>query len=303
MPLFGTGATAANPAVTLSPTSLTFSSQTVSTPSAAQAVTLTNSGNAVLTVGSIAVSGANAGDFAQTNTCSGSLTAGANCAISVVFTPTTSGSRSAQIIISDNASGSAQQVGLTGTGVSAASPDFAVSVAPQSATLSPGQSSPFALSVLASGGFSQSVTFACGGLPAGGSCSFSPATVTPSGNAASKTTLTIATTASVGVLLGIPRVDRPMLFETAASLLVFFVLLFLYRRRTAFGRQMTCTTQPALLFLLILFLALASLAGCASSSSGSPSKTAGTPAGTYSVAVTASSGALTHQVVLSLTVN
>jgi len=94
-----------------------------------------------------------------------------------------------------------------------------------------------------------------------------------------------------------------MLFETAASLLVFFVLLFLYRRRTAFGRQMTCTTQPALLFLLILFLALASLAGCASSSSGSPSKTAGTPAGTYSVAVTASSGALTHQVVLSLTVN
>ncbi|MGO8790036.1 MAG: beta strand repeat-containing protein [Terriglobia bacterium] len=112
--LTGTGTASG---VSLSPTSLTFGSQSVGVASTSQSVTLTNTGNASLTLTSISVTGTNAGDFAQTNTCGTSVAANGSCAISVTFTPAASGSRSASISIADNAtSGSPQTVSLTGTG-------------------------------------------------------------------------------------------------------------------------------------------------------------------------------------------
>src|SRR5207248_1952863 len=107
----------AAPAVSLSPTSLSFGNQNINTTSAAQTVTLTNSGGGSLTISSIAVTGTNAGDFAQTNNCPSTLAAGASCTISVTFTPTASGTRSASVSITDNAAGSPQSVSLSGSGV------------------------------------------------------------------------------------------------------------------------------------------------------------------------------------------
>ena len=98
--------------VSLSSTSLTFASQLVGSTSAAQTVTLNNTGNAALSVTSIAASG----DYAQTNTCGTSVAAGANCTISVTFTPTATGSRTGAVTINDNAAGSPHIVSLTGTG-------------------------------------------------------------------------------------------------------------------------------------------------------------------------------------------
>ncbi len=118
--LSGSGTTALAPAVSLSPTSLSFGDQQVNTTSAASTVTLTNSGNAALIINSIGLSGPNRGDFAQSNTCpssSSTLAAGASCTINVTFTPTATGSRSANVTITDNASGSPQSVALSGTGV------------------------------------------------------------------------------------------------------------------------------------------------------------------------------------------
>ena len=115
--LSGTGtATAAN----LSPTSLTFASQAVGTTSAAEAITLTNSGNAALTISSIALTGANPGDFTQNTACGNSVAAGANCAITVTFTPSASGAATASLSVADNVSGSPQTVSLSGTGKSTA---------------------------------------------------------------------------------------------------------------------------------------------------------------------------------------
>jgi hypothetical protein len=116
--LSGTGVTAA-PAVTLSPTTLGFGQQPLGTTSAAQNVTLTNSGSAALTINSIGLTGANAGDFGQTNTCPlspSTLGIGASCTISATFTPTAVGSRAASVSISDNAAGSPHTVALSGTG-------------------------------------------------------------------------------------------------------------------------------------------------------------------------------------------
>jgi hypothetical protein len=110
------------PGVSLSPSSLTFSSQNLGTTSATQAVTLTNTGNATLSVTSIALTGADSGDFAQTNTCGSSVSAGANCQINVTFSPTAIGTRTGSVTITDNATGSPQTVSLTGTGMSPPTP-------------------------------------------------------------------------------------------------------------------------------------------------------------------------------------
>jgi len=104
------------PAVTLGSSKLTFASQTIGITTAAQSVTLTNSGTGPLTIASIAIGGADKGDFAQTNTCGASLAAAAHCSISVTFKPTAAGSRSAAVNITDNAAGSPQSVALSGTG-------------------------------------------------------------------------------------------------------------------------------------------------------------------------------------------
>jgi ASPM-SPD-2-Hydin domain-containing protein len=98
--------------VSLSPTSLTFASQAVGTSSAAQTVTLTNTGTASLSISSIVASA----QYAQTNTCGSSVAAGANCTISVTFTPSATGSQPGTITVTDNATGSPQTVSLTGTG-------------------------------------------------------------------------------------------------------------------------------------------------------------------------------------------
>jgi hypothetical protein len=113
LPLSGTGTA---PAVTLTPASLVFGSQLVGTTSASQPSTLRNSGTAPLTIASIAVGGANAGDFGQTNDCPASLAANATCTITVTFSPSATGPRAASVQIADNAAGSPQALGLSGTG-------------------------------------------------------------------------------------------------------------------------------------------------------------------------------------------
>jgi len=105
------------PVVNLSPPSLMFGRQLTGTTSVARSETLANVGNASLSISGIAIGGANPGDFAQTNTCGSSLAVAANCTISVTFTPSAGGSRSASLNVTDNASGSPQVVSLTGTGV------------------------------------------------------------------------------------------------------------------------------------------------------------------------------------------
>jgi len=113
--LSGTGVSS-GPNVTLSPTSLTFATQLVTTTSSAQTVTLSNYGSAALRIASINVTGADRNEFGDTSTCHRSLAAGASCTISVLFAPSQRGPRTADLSITDDAPGSPQKVSLTGTG-------------------------------------------------------------------------------------------------------------------------------------------------------------------------------------------
>ncbi|HXW16502.1 MAG TPA: SBBP repeat-containing protein, partial [Terriglobia bacterium] len=119
--LSGTGVTAET-AVTVVPTSLSYSSQAVGTSSPPQSVSITNTGTETLDISSITTG--TTGDFSQTNTCqsppyNGSLAVGQSCTVSVVFDPTASGTRAASLSITDNATGSPQSVSLTGIGAAA----------------------------------------------------------------------------------------------------------------------------------------------------------------------------------------
>ncbi len=115
------------PGISLTPGSLTFGQQNVGTISSAQTVSLSNPGRARLSIYGITMAGANPADFEQTNNCYNSVAPWMVCTISVTFSPTAGGSRSASLSISDNASGSPQTVALTGMAAQAT-----VSVSPSS---------------------------------------------------------------------------------------------------------------------------------------------------------------------------
>jgi hypothetical protein len=114
---FAVPAAATGPAVSLSPASLTFPSQDVGTTSAAQTITATNSGDQNLFFNNVATTG-NTLDFTiGTDDCIGTtLAPGASCSISVTFSPSVTGTRTANVVYTDNAANSPQSVPLTGTG-------------------------------------------------------------------------------------------------------------------------------------------------------------------------------------------
>lgn len=110
--LSGTGI---SPQASFSPTSLGFGTIKVA-KSSTLSVTLTNPGTSALAISSVSISGTNAGNFTKSNACPSSLAAGAKCTISVTFTPSATGARSASLIVADNASPGTQTVPLSGTG-------------------------------------------------------------------------------------------------------------------------------------------------------------------------------------------
>lgn len=106
------------PAVTVAPASLTYAPQAIGTTSAPQSITVTSTGSAGLFVNSAATRGANPLDFTQVSDgCSGlTLPPGSSCTVSITFSPTATGTRSATFILTDNAPNSPQNVPITGTG-------------------------------------------------------------------------------------------------------------------------------------------------------------------------------------------
>jgi len=100
--------------VSVSPLSMTFAAEAVGSSSKAQTVVITDDEKTSLAISKVALGGADAGDFVLKNECGSSLLTGANCALSVTFKPTTSGTRTATVAITDGAG--TQNVALTGTG-------------------------------------------------------------------------------------------------------------------------------------------------------------------------------------------
>jgi hypothetical protein len=99
-----------------SPAGENFGDQAEGTTSAAKNIELINKGTSTVNITGISVTGADPGDFPEVTNCGSSLAGGAHCTIQVTFKPSTTGTRTAQVSVSDSSGGSPQTAGLEGTG-------------------------------------------------------------------------------------------------------------------------------------------------------------------------------------------
>jgi len=275
--LSGTGAIP-TPAVMLAPTSLTFGNQTLNTTSAAQTVTLTNTGTGPLTIISIAASG----DFAQTSTGASAcpitppatpLAAGASCMISVTFTPTMAGTRMGTLTIMDNATGSPHTVSLTGT---TTPPDFGLTGPTTVQNVTAGSTLPFSVTMTPVGGFTGTVALACTGAPSRSTCTVTPASVAAAdGKTAQTAQVSLATTALMVPPTRIPT--PPVSIRQVVPVLLAMLLMFLLARTQQMRMRL------GMVAAMVLLLALA---GCGGGYNG-------TPKGPATLTITGTSGTLT----------
>lgn len=293
--LTGTGTNSA-PTAGLSVPSLTFSAQVVGSNSSTQSVTLTNSGNASLSVTSIAISGTNSGDFSQTNTCGTSVAAGSNCSVTVTFKPTASGTRTASVTYTDNASDSPQATALSGTAT-----DFSFSVgngSSTSQTVTAGQTATYNLQLGPVNGFSGTIALTCTGAPTGATCTPTPASI-PVNGASSPFSVSVTTTAGSGghAATALGRTKPPASLGSALLFVLSLLLVVpLVRREALTQRRKLAFTGCA----AILLLASMALGGC---SDRAMPVNAGTPAGNYTLMLTGTINGVSHSQPLTLVVN
>jgi hypothetical protein len=286
------------PALSVPSGTTSFSGQLVGTTSTVQNITVTNSGTATLTVNSLTITGVNSDDFKKgTDTCSTSVMAGANCAIPISFAPTGTGTRNAALTITDNAPGSPHVFTLSGAGT-----DFSLSVQAGSlpaATVTAGQTATYNLQLTPTG-FSGTVSLGCTGAPTLASCSISPSSTTFNGASTATATVSITTTTRA-LLLPTLRFRLPWLFSSPEWIVWVLLLcaLFAFTLRWHPAPRRAWFPFAALFALFVL--------GCAGGGSGGGSPTPppqqGTPAGTYTLQVNATSGGTTRTVSLTLVVN
>ena len=123
--LTGTGVIESTPAISVTPTAISFGNLTVKT-SATQTVKLSNTGTADLTISQATLSGTG---FSMAGlTAPVTVAAGVSTTFTVSFQPTATGAAAGSVTITSNASPSPLTVSLTGTGVATSTP--AISVTP-----------------------------------------------------------------------------------------------------------------------------------------------------------------------------
>jgi len=169
--------------------------------------------------------------------------------------------------------------------------DFSLALSAQSATVSVGGSTSLSVSSSAVGGFSGPITLSCSGLPAGLNCNFSPDAITP-GSSTSTSSLTVSAASTY-----MPFAASGMMGWLPFSGLGVVGMLFAGRRQrlTAKGRKWVLGAGASLLLALSLFAL-----GCGGGSSNSKQNNNGS---TVTMMVIGTSGAIVHQVPVTLTIH
>jgi hypothetical protein len=243
-PLLGAGGTVSGPATdTLSVTSLSFSGTVAGQLSAAQFVTLTNSGGVPLTFIGISMSGTNAAAFLESNNCTNTLAANSSCAISVQFDPTATGTQTGALSIADATRTQPQTVALSGMGL--APPVLGVSPSSlaftgqtvglaglaKTVTVSNTGGAPladvgFQINGLSASSFSYGST-TCGATLANGSSCTVQVTFTPTAAGGATATLVVSSSTSGVAAVTVPlsgTEETPAGLSVSASQLVFPVV-------------------------------------------------------------------------------
>jgi LysM repeat protein len=235
-----------SPNVGVNPSTLQFGSVLVGEVSNPKTITITNTGLLNLNISDIAVTG----DYTHTHSCPAQLSPSDSCEIQVVFSPTKSGSRSGLLSLGTDAPDSPTTVPLAGTGATSVEPppadntDVTLTGAAFPATASVGDtiSWTFAISNIGSGAtlglvfhaptgsrlnnlggtasqgvvdvYPNEMAWDVGSIPDKGTASVSLETrllsMDPSGSEDPSRVCILGTVASVGKLLCVTLIDRPI---------------------------------------------------------------------------------------------
>ena len=300
-----TGTGLAPPTFSASVPAISFGNQQKTIKSPPMGVTVTNNGNSPLTISAIAVSGTDAGDFAISGESCSTASVGidSTCSVNVTFTPSKTGSETASLKFTDNAPGSPQSVGLTGTGT-----DFSIGLASggsATATVLAGSPATYDLLLTPISGFNETVTLSCTGAPLESTCLPSQASVTMDGNTAAPFSVKVTTTAPSVAPPSVGRQWRPFDGLPILSMVLMVALAsMLLTSATPFrGAAAQWRGAHAFALTVALLLLVITLISCGGGGSNSPPPSAGTPIGTYTLTLTAASGGVSHKTQLTLVVN
>ena len=298
--LDGTGvASAPVVSISVSASALSFGTQTQGATTAAQQVTLKNTGTGPLNLSGISVTG----DYAETNNCGVPAPISASCVIDVTFTPTATGDRTGQLTIADNSPGSPQTVSLDGTGVAAGSPITLSTpgAGGDSATVGSGASATYNLTVTTPV-YSGMVALSCSGAPTNATCTINPASANVTAGKPTPVVVTVATASSTqsAVLAGTPsslRERGKAKYRAGLGLASLLGLPALFSLRRRWRR----------LVLLVLFgmgitIGIVGCGGGPSAQTPSPTNVNVVAPGTYKLTITASANNQNATQVLTLTV-
>jgi uncharacterized membrane protein len=200
-------------------------------------------------------------------------------------------------------------------------PDFTLTASPASQTATQGSNTSYTVSVSSIGGFTGNVALSLSGLPGGAGYSFNPTSIAGSGNS----TLTITTSSSTATgtyTLTITGTSFPLSHSTSVTMVVIAAPDFSVGATPSSnsviqgsGANYTVTVAASNGFTGNVGLTLGNLPAGAgytfspSSVAGSGTSTlsittdSSTPAGTYSLTITGTSGTLSHSIGVTLVVN
>ena len=169
--------------------------------------------------------------------------------------------------------------------------DFSLGASPASDSIPAGQTAKYTLTITPLNGFDVPVELACSGVPRGATCSFSASTTQIPASGSAQATLTVHTTARS--LVHPPSSDwpgRPLPWFPVCLGCVFLALVLL---SAGIRRRPPPVAVRAASLVLLICLAMAACGGGAGGGV-SPATNNGTPAGTYSLTITATAQSLSH---------
>jgi hypothetical protein len=193
---------------------------------------------------------------------------------------------------------------LTALPMGSGSPDYSVAAAPSGATITAGQTANFSVSAAPSGGFNQTIAWTCAGAPMASTCAVSPAASPMDGSSVANATVSVMTTMRSGAMpADRPHFTAPPLpwpaLPVSLTCLLAALLIDQWKRH---GRAARLLTASAFLVLAAFCVSCGSGTSSGSSSGPGPPPVQGTPAGTYTITVTGTSGSLSHSASFQLVV-
>lgn len=274
------------PEIHLSAGAVHFDRQLVGTESGPQDIALTNSGTAALKLSEIRTTG----DFIESNDCPSTIPVDGRCTIHVTFSPTMPGDRSGSLAVANSLPEETRLALLTGSGT-----DFDLITPKEEIAVSAGGSATVAIKIAPGGGFSESVSLACAGVPKAATCSFSQQQIVLDGLNAAEVKVTVSTTARSLVFPPLLPPARPI-FPVEVFLLLVPIGLGMHVINPINRRRWS----PGLALVMALLLWVAACGG--GGNSASPPAGRGTPAGTYALTLTATSGGVSKSSTIPLVV-